>query len=210
LKTAGRDLLGGSTVEDIAPTILDLAGIPADALTPTGLSLAPVLRGEVASNRVADADRVRFTETDLKVLPKPDGAVDEVGTAKSNAKFFGVDPRTGRLHIRAPFAPLALAFKERAAFDERHLLAAIPAGPDAHQYILVDKSKGQGRLLLERPGENAPDARRLWDALWAHYAGELKRPVSVTRDDWPAIEAAWGRFPLAIESPADQAGQGRG
>ena len=39
-----------------------------------------------------------------------------------------------------------------------------------------------------------PDAQRLWDALGQHYGAELKTPVSVTREDWPVIEAAWAGF----------------
>jgi len=31
----------------------------------------------------------------------------------------------------------------------------------------------------------------VWDGLIAHYGGELKRPVSITREDWPIIEAQW-------------------
>lgn len=201
--TSGRDFVGGSTVEDIAPTILDLLQLPGDPLSATGRSIGPLLRGEMSGDRIASPDRVRFTETDLKVLPLPDGSVDEVGTAKNNSKFFEVDPASGRLHIRRRFAPLALAFKERAAFDERQLLAAIPAGPNAHQYIYVDKFRRQGRLLLGRPGDDEPDAQRLWDALWEHYAGELMPAMSVTREDWPAIDEAWAQFPLAPQSAPD-------
>ncbi len=43
-----------------------------------------------ASTRVGSADRVRFTETDLRVLPSTDGGVDEIATAKRNSKFFEV------------------------------------------------------------------------------------------------------------------------
>jgi hypothetical protein len=87
-----------------------------------------------------------------------------------------------------------LAYKERAAFTDNLLLAALPAGPEAHQYVLVDKLTRQGRLLLGRPESDAPEAQYLWDAMWKHYAGELQRPVSVTRDDWPIIDAQWQLF----------------
>ena len=48
--------------------------------------------------------------------------------------------------------------------------------------------------MLARPDSGDPDAQRLWDALGQHYGAELKTPVSVTRDDWPVIEAAWAGF----------------
>ena len=84
--------------------------------------------------------------------------------------------------------------KERAAFTDDLLLAALPAGPEAHQYVLVDKAARTARLLLERPGADALKAQHLWDAMWAHYAGELQRPVSITREDWPIIDAQWNQF----------------
>ncbi len=149
--------------------------------------------------RIAPEDRVRFTETDLRVLPNPDGTVDEVATGRNNSRFFEINPRNGRLHIRQRYVPLALAFKERAAFDEKQLLAAIPAGPDAHQYVLVDKVTTQGRLLLERPGPEIRARSACGMQMHAHYGGELKQAVSITREDWPAIDYAWATFPLGSD-----------
>jgi len=189
----GRSLTFPSTVEDIAPTILELLGKEGDPLAATGQSLLPVLEGRAGSDAAA-AGRVRFTETDLKVLPTPGGGVDEVGTARQNSKFFEVDPRTARLHIRPLYAPLAIAYKERAAFTRDHLLAAIPAGPYAHEYLYLDFSRNHGRVLLERPGDDAPEAQRLWDAIARHYGDELKQPVSITPADWPRIDEEWQNF----------------
>jgi hypothetical protein len=39
--------------------------------------------------------------------------------------------------------------------------------------------------------------------MWKHYVGELKQPVAVTRDDWPAIDEAWANFPLEPVSPTE-------
>ena len=192
--SSGRDLLGGATVEDIAPTLLDLVHLPMDRLSPTGRSFAPLLRSEPGVTRVGSADRVRFTETDLKVLPSTDGGVDELATAKRNSKFFEVSPETGRMNLRKSFAPLSIAYKERAAFTDDLLLAAIPAGPDAHQYLLLDKKARGGRLLLEPPAPESAAERQLWDAMVAHYGDELQRAVSITMRDWPIIEAQWNQF----------------
>jgi hypothetical protein len=201
-ESSGRDLAGGATVEDIAPTVLDLTEVQGDPLSATGQSLAALLRGEPGRQRVAAADRVRFTETDLRVLPSTDGGIDEDATAEHNARFFAVDQQSGRMHVRENFVPLVLAYKERAAFTDRLLLAALPAGPEAHQYVLVDKTARQGRLLLGRPGPDVPDAQYLWDMMWKHYAGELHRPVSITREDWPIIEAQWNQFFVMREARA--------
>jgi len=190
---AGRDLPFVATVEDIAPTILDFLGVTGDPLAVSGESLMPVLR-EHADNTPADVERIRFTETDLSVLPAPGGGIDEVATARQNSRFFEVAPATARLQLRPKYAPLVTTYKERAAFSKDYLLAAIPAGPFAHQYLFFDFPRHNGRVLLERPGDDDPDAQRLWDALFAHYRGELKTPVSISREDWVRIEQEWTTF----------------
>ncbi len=181
------------TVEDISPTILDFLGIGGDPLHANGQSLLPLL--ESGHDGIdSDPDPVRYTETDLRVLPAPGGGVDEAGTARQNSMFFVVDPETTRLHIRTDYAPLALAYKERAAFTRDQLLAAIPAGPYAHQYLYFDFPKKHGRLLLERPLDDEPTAQRLWDAMQEHYKGELHTAVVTSREDWPRIDADWENF----------------
>ena len=220
--TDGRSFSYPATAEDIAPTILGFLDIPGNPLASSGRSLLPLLEsGE--TDLTNEPERIRFTETDLRVLPGPGGGVDEEGTARRNSVFFEVDPGTARLHIRRGFAPLATAYKERAAFTRNELLAAIPAGPFAHQYLYLDLRASRGRVLLERPSDDDPVAQRLWDALEAHYPGELRRPVSITKDDWPIIDAQWTVFareslrnrPPASEShaepaAADQASRGAG
>jgi hypothetical protein len=192
----GRTLGTLATVEDIAPTILDWLKWDATELAPEGQSLLPELRGRGSNGD--GSPRIRFTETDLRVLPGPGGGVDEAGTAKRNAVFFVVDPKDARLHIREAYRPLALAYKERAAFTDRQLLAAMPAGPYAHQYIYVDLAADRGRLLMKRPDDTEPAARRLWDALHEHYAGELHQPVATTPADWPRIADEWTQFSTAL------------
>lgn len=199
-RSSGRESELPVTVEDIAPTILDLLAVPADPLRATGQSLAAVLRG--VDDQLPDfaMDRIRFTETDLSVLPGPDGGVDEVGTARQNSMFFNVDYESGRLEINKRYEPLAVAFKERAAFSKGMLLAALPAGPSAHQYILFELETGKGQLLLTRPESTSLEAQRLWDALHAQFGNELKEPVAVTRDDWSRIDQEWRDFLLVRES----------
>jgi hypothetical protein len=192
--SSARNLAVTATVEDIAPTLLDLLGVPGNPLDSSGLSLAPWLRSPKSSPMPSGPDRIRFTETDLAVIPSVNGEVDEVGTARENSKFFGIDPSTTRMHIREKMIPLVHAYKERAAFTSSQLLAALPAGPDGHQFVLFDLATGNGKLLLERPDSSLPEGQRLWDALQQHYPGELKRPVRVTMQDWPAIQQAWRNF----------------
>ena len=101
------------------------------------------------------AERVRFTETDLRVLPSTDGGVDEVATREQNSQFFEVDQQSGRMSVRRSFMPLVLAYKERAAFTDDLLLAAMPAGPDAHSTFCWIGPRGNGRLLLEPPPDRS-------------------------------------------------------
>jgi hypothetical protein len=189
----GREFAYPVTAEDIAPTILGFLKVGGDPLASAGKSLLAGLE----SGREADfgaVDRIRFTETDLRVLPGPNGGVDEDGTARRNSVFFEVDRKTARLHIRRAYEPLALAYKERAAFTQDQLLAAMPAGPYAHQYVYVDFRKNHGQLLMARPGGDEPGAQRLWDALAKHYGSELKKPVAITMDDWPRLADEWTEF----------------
>jgi len=193
--TSGSDLPSLATVEDIAPTILNLLGMDKDPLNTSGVSFAELLRSAgapVAAN--VEPQRIRFTETDLAVLPAPEGGVDEVGTARANSKFFTIDPQAARLHIRRDFTPLALAYKERAAFTARDLLAALPAGPYLHQYVYFDMESGTGRLLSGRPGPELRDGQRLWDELHMHFDGELRPPTRVTMEDWPVFDEQWRSF----------------
>ena len=192
--SSGRTLPGGATVEDISPTLLGLLGVPGDPLHATGESLASMLRNDSMRQPDGPSPRVRYTETDLKVLPDTEGGVDEVATANQNSKFFEIDHQTGRMHIRRQYIPLVIAFKERAAFTDRLLLAALPAGPDAHEYLLLDRSTGDGRILMGPPGEESGEARHLWDAMKVEYEGELRRPINVTPDDLPAIDKGWNEF----------------
>ncbi len=193
-KASGRDIGVLATVEDIAPTLLDLLGVPGNPLSAEGRSLAPILRGASPAVPAEQTERVRFTETDLSVLPAPGGGVDEVATAKHNSMFFEVDQQTARLHIRSLYAPLAIAYKERAAFTKQHILAAMPAGPDAHQYLFIDLETGTGRLLMGRPEDEASIERHLWDAMAKYFGKELKPAVSITPEDWPRIDKSWEEF----------------
>lgn len=206
-RSAARDLPVPVTAEDISLTVLDLLDIRGNPLKSEALSLAPWLRATGALAGGEHATRVRFTETDLAVIPDVRGEVDEVETAKQNSKFFGIDPATTRLHIRPKMVPLVRAFKERAAFTNSHLLAAMPAGPNAHQYVYFDIATGNGELLLDRPAPELPEGQLLWDALHQHFEGELKAPTRTTIDQWPRIAVEWRDFFINRPSPDVEATQ---
>ena len=119
-----------------------------------------------------------------------------------SSQFFAVSAETGRMSVRENFVPLSLAYKERAAFTDDLYLAALPAGPDAHQYLLLDRATGNGRLLLGPPSPESAAARQLWDAMAARYGDELREPVSITMEDWAIVEAQWSAFFITREARA--------
>jgi hypothetical protein len=163
-------------------------------LSPTGRSLAAALRsGNVGEEVELASDRIRFTETDLRVLPAQNG-FDEDATAAENSKYFEIKPENGRMSIRENMAPLAIAFKERAAFTQKSLLAAMPAGPEAMQFLYFDLAAGRGRILSAPPGVDEPEVKRLWDAIHDHYGDEMKPLMVVTRNDLPRFDAAWANY----------------
>lgn len=195
----GRMVPGGATVTDIAPTLLEMLGIPGNPLSASGYSLAQLLEGHSPLERVGSPDRVRYTESDLRVLPDAKGGVDEVATANQNSKFFEIDGRSGRMRIREKFIPLVVAFKERAAFDENLILVAVPAGPYAHQYLLLDRKTGDGRVLMGPPSVESRAERHLWDSLAAEFGAEMKPPTTITMEDLPVFQQQWENFFVARE-----------
>jgi hypothetical protein len=201
----GREFQYPATVEDISPTILDLLGIQPSSLSPTGQSLAAWLRSSRASITKGETDdRIRFTETDLRVLPAQNG-FDEDATAAENSKYFEINTGNGRMNIREDMAPLAIAFKERAAFTRKHLLAAMPAGPDAMQFLFFDLETGRGRVLTASPGVDEPEERRLWEAIHEYYGDEMKPLTVLTRDDLPNVDEAWAYYLKSLQSARTKA-----
>lgn len=165
-------------LEDITPTLLGLAGIDASNGRFDGISWARLLTNGDAGES-GHADRIRFTETGLVVGFAPTGAVDAGDLADRNIRKYEMEPRTGRLVLRTDALQHIVKIKERAAFSQQHLLAAVPAVDGKKmRYILVDKQTGAARALDEAPDVDDTIAHRLWTALHAHFAGELSEPIA--------------------------------
>lgn len=164
------------SLEDVAPTVLDLLGLPAQ---PTeGVSFASALLGQ--AGEAATATRLRFTETGLAVGFRAGGRLDEGALVELAGSYFGVDPPTGSVWFRRDAVPELLATRERAVFTENLLLAAVP-GVDGMRYLLVPRAGGTPRQLRHRP-DPAQDgtATVLWDALFARYGRELSPPAATS------------------------------
>jgi hypothetical protein len=190
--TQGRDLMHPASLEDVVPTVMDL--LDANCPSVDGVSLAPSLRSP-GSDGAWQAPRIRFTETDIRVAPSDDGALEEADAARQAAQLFEVDPTSGWLHLRPSMIEPLVMMKERAALDETRLLAALPVAPDRHQYLLVDRKSGQGRVLASRPDSTDLGAQRLWDALYDNFGVELKPPVLVTLEVQEQLAHEWAEHP---------------
>jgi hypothetical protein len=103
-----------------------------------------------------------------------------------------------------------IAFKERAAFTDDLLLVALPAGPDAHEYLMLDRQTGDGRVLEGPPAEEDVAERHLWDAMMEQFAGEMQPPTNVELEDLPAISEGWEQFFNSRERRGPTAGNAAG
>ena len=162
---------------DIAPTVLDLAGIRTKAEF-DGVSLRPLIEGDAqAEQRLAM--RPRFTETGFRTPLLNDKDLDESALLRTGAAFFRMNPANARFEVRGEVLKRLIADKERAAFTSRAMMAAIPLSPEAtqHKYIFVDRQTWQAHRVTAAPDASTePEARLLWDALHAEYGEELLPP----------------------------------
>jgi hypothetical protein len=112
------------------------------------------------------------------------------------------------MSVRKNFIPLVVALKERAAFTDSLLLAALAAGPEAHQYLLIDRASGNGQLLMEPPAEGSAE-RELWDAI----AGRVRNRPQGADDRHPGglghIREAMGSCSFVTREARNQGRGGR-
>jgi Sulfatase len=198
-RPSGRTLDAPATVLDIKPTLLDLLGLPGVEAGAYAQSLAPLLARDDAELAGRLHARPRFTETDLRVSVSQLGTVDEDAAARENSLYFAVDRETGRLELRPTAFPVLMEFKERAAILGPWLLAAVPADVAHHQYLLVDRHTGVGRMLEAAPQATDRDAFALWTALHAAYGEELRPPTVLDPQDMPEVTARWMDFLAAAQ-----------
>jgi hypothetical protein len=124
-------------------------------------------------------------------MPSDKGEFEQDDAARQVARLFEVDDSSGWLHLRPGAIDSLMMLKERAAIDGDWLLAALPVSPTGHQYLLLNRGSGTGRVLEFMPESDDIVARRLWDALHANFVGELKPPVVVTPDSQRVFERQW-------------------
>lgn len=167
------------SIEDVAPTVLDLVGIPPKAGALDGVSFAAVLEGKVGTDIRMDPSRIRFTESAYSTPSLRQGAADEHSLLDEGSQVFRINPATGWVEIRTDIWNELLAVRERAAIGATQLLAAVPdATPGNTIYVVASRFGGVPRRLSGAPGaDDDPEVRALWEALHREFQGELGRPV---------------------------------
>jgi arylsulfatase A-like enzyme len=161
-------------IEDIAPTMSELLGLPAAAREFDGLSFAARLTSGADAPPVG-LTRVRYTESAYTPRVLGRGDTKEEDLVGETDTFYRVNRTTGRFETDMSRWSELLAAKERAAFSRRLLLAATPGvRAGTFNYIAVPLGGGLPRRLLQAPGAgDDAELRTLWSALHAHFPGEL-------------------------------------
>lgn len=162
------------SIEDIAPTVLDLLRKNAPDAQFDGRSLAGLL--EQPQNAAgAFGLRIRFTETEFNPPQLKPGANAERIIAARNAKYYHVDPNSGRLEIREARLAKILTGRQFAAIGPQRLLAAFPSGDDrTYKFLLIDRT-GENMQVFDVPPSAYTDAESLalWQGMKQRFGGVI-------------------------------------
>jgi arylsulfatase A-like enzyme len=162
-----------ASLEDIAPTVLDLLGVPARPEEFDGVSLAGELTAPGSS--LVSRSRVRFTESGLTTSAMREGNFSEADNVREGLQFYQLDRPTGRVVFNGDRLHDLFAQKERAALSGEWLLAAVPTKvPNTHKCILVRRSGGVPTVVTMHPdAERDPVFAQLWQAMKGRWGSEL-------------------------------------
>ena len=106
----------------------------------------------------------------------------EDAAARENSIYFTVNRTTGRLELRPSAFPALMAFKERAAILGPWMLAAVPADVDHHQYLLIDRHTGAGRMLDAAPDATDGEIKKAYRALVREYHPDIIKSQGASDD----------------------------
>ena len=165
---SGIDRNAAVTMEDVAPSVLDLAGVSYPKESFEGHSL-------VAPEGLP-AERIRFTESAYSTPSLREGEAKTGDLLAEGAGVFQVDAASGRVELNPDHWQEVLDVRERAAIGPSKILAAIPAeAAGRHKYVLVarDGSSLPRRLYGPPDAVTDPEGSGLWRALQERYPKEL-------------------------------------
>ena len=163
-----------ASLEDVAPTLLGLAGVKAGLPDSTGIDWSSRLRGLEAAGAEM-RDRIRFIESGYIIGFNRKGKVDATEIAAAAVNQYFISPATGRITVRGESIPGLLREKERAALLGNLVLAAMPdRNLQRTRFLLVDTVTKGVRELTAPPPETDAQAFKLWQGLHARYGSELQ------------------------------------
>jgi arylsulfatase A-like enzyme len=163
-----------ASIEDIRSTLIDLVE-PGSPIDSDGLSLAPILRGQLPPAGVLS--RVRFTETDFNTPSVLRGKYDADGALSEGAEYYEVAGQTGWVQLKADRLKELMDAKERAAVQFNMHLAALPSENGEVVYLLTEGDDSLPMHLGARPDPASNHkAALLWDALHDRFRAELGTP----------------------------------
>lgn len=182
MRSFGNDLLprhGGLdlpvSLEDIAPTVLDILDLDAEQSF-DGRSLVPYIQdGDGASL----AGRIRFLETEFNpsgISPELMMTASAISTAVDK---YEIDPATDRVLVRTQFIDEMLSTRQYAAESGGHIFASVPAADYRRQHLLYYDPETDAPRWLNGPPTEADGAElvRLWLALEQRFDAVRERPV---------------------------------
>ena len=186
-RSYGSDLLetdeGGvlsipATLEDLAPTMLDLLGTSSGGQAFDGQSLAPYLRNDEPLLFGHD-ERIRFLETEFNPPGIEATGMPSESALMSAANTYEIDPETDRVMIRTEFVGDILAKRQYAAELDGRILAAVPGERLEEQFLLYFDPEGDGLEWLDRrpSATDDEDVYRLWIALEQRFSPARERDV---------------------------------
>ncbi|HVH46250.1 MAG TPA: sulfatase [Labilithrix sp.] len=145
---------------DLAPTLYELAGVPAPSNL-DGRSLAPALRGEPLDAKLA------YAETELWFTEEIPGLAPELRLPYPGVMgLTEIDARHGtEIVLRKEMAPVTLVARHRMVRDERFKLVYVPTRAGV-RYMLFDTERDPAErtdVATDHPNEVA----RLRTALWS-------------------------------------------
>jgi hypothetical protein len=170
---------GPISLEDIAPTVLDMLDLGGDQRF-DGRSLLPYVRG---GDAIAN-DRIRYLETEFNPPDLMTDGMLSTSAVLDAVDTYEVDPVTDRVRIRADLVDGVLARRQYAAEMNGHMLAAFPAAHTDEQYLVYFDAESDSLSWLEQGPSvsDGPVVEQLWAAIQSRFPAVNNRRVAPIPD----------------------------
>jgi arylsulfatase A-like enzyme len=170
---------GPVSLEDIAPTVLDMLDLGGDQRF-DGRSLLPYVRG---GDAIAN-DRIRYLETEFNPPDLMTDGMLSTSAVLDAVDTYEVDPVTDRVRIRADLVDGVLARRQYAAEMNGHMLAAFPAAHTDEQYLVYFDAESDSLSWLEQGPSvsDGPVVEQLWAAIQSRFPAVNNRRVAPIPD----------------------------